>query len=112
MQVVDLATKKEIAVPSFMTYIDEIFALTTPSEDDLGEYRIKTCSIVQGEEYCAKFNVNVEPCQVKTLTFDSISASMEYTVGEESVTGGAYTLIQYPDCGLPIIITENSAPMI
>jgi len=108
LSVFDKVTGQEILASGLISGIDETITVQAPTKADILEYEVHTCSTVDDEELCTIFSITVLACQTESLTFVPTSAELLYTMGEPSVSGGDYVLVQEPQCGYPIKVIDTA----
>ena len=107
LRVYDKVTESQLFDSSFITGVNETITVQAPTKADIGDYEVHACSTVDGKELCSIFSVTVLACQVESLSFVPTNAELLYTVGEPSVSGGDYVLVQTPQCGYSIVVLTN-----
>ena len=104
LRVYDKVTSQQVLDSEFISGMNETITVRAPTKADIGEYDVHACSTVDGKELCSVFSVTVLACQVELLQFVPTNAELLYSVGDPSVSGGDYQLVQTPECGYPTVL--------
>ena len=104
LRVFDKVTGQQVVASTLISGIDETITVQAPTKADIGEYEVHACSTVDGKELCSVFSITVLACQTESLTFVPTNAELLYSVGDPSVSGGDYQLVQTPECGYPTVL--------
>ena len=111
--------------PSFVTHNTGNADFTIPETSDLnliGEYTVTLRSEISVPDDANKssfsvifneydFVIRVEPCTVDSYIDTLRVTTIEYYLGEPSLTGGSYAFEQVPMCGYDETITVTNLPI-
>ena len=103
----DKVTGQQVLDSGFITGMNETITVEAPTKADIGEYEVHACSSVDDKELCSVFSITVLACQIESLTFVPTNAELLYTMGEPSVSGGDYELVQEPQCGYSTVVLRT-----
>lgn len=57
-----------------------------------------------------KYTLTVTPCLVETFTAEKTLSTIEYTLGDSTITYGPYSFKQSPDCGYDMTVSDQNLP--